>query len=295
MNTGDDARVVDGRPLIRDTWPLGWGDLLRLVGLTVALIAVTTGIGLLLIETFEDSALLRADDRIARWFEDQRTSTLDTATLIGSWLSETLTKVVVTAIIAVLLLRRTRRWLEPLAIALPLIVEAIAFICTTTIVGRDRPAVVQLDESPVSSSFPSGHVAAAVAYGAIAVVLIAEYRSRAVRIATISATIAIPIIVALARMYRGMHHLTDVVAGALLGVASVVGTLALVQRAETLGFLLLSRPGGHQAAAAAAPAVPTMRQGISSGPFRASVQRSVKVVGAVRLPDTTAAVSRLST
>ena len=70
--------------------------------------------------------------------------------------------------------------------------------------------------------------------------------------------------------------------------------LALVQRPEPFCLLLLPRPGSHQAAAAAAPVVRTMRQGLSSGPSRASVQRSVKVVAAVRLPDTTAAVSRFS-
>ncbi len=41
-----------------------------------------------------------------------------------------------------------------------------------------------------------------------------------------------PFIVGVARMYRGMHHLTDVIAGVVLGVASVVLVTVILCRAE---------------------------------------------------------------
>ena len=41
-----------------------------------------------------------------------------------------------------------------------------------------------------------------------------------------------PFIVGIARMYRGMHHLTDVIAGVLLGVVSVVLVTVILCRAE---------------------------------------------------------------
>ena len=53
--------------------------------------------------------LVNVDERIARWFADQRTDPLNTATLIGSWLSETVTKIAVTAIVVLILLRWLHR------------------------------------------------------------------------------------------------------------------------------------------------------------------------------------------
>ena len=79
----------------------------------------------------------------------------------------------------------------------------------------------RLEESPVDSSFPSGHTAAAAAYGAIAVVVFWRFRNVWVRTAVVALVVAIPIIVGVSRVYAGMHYLTDVVAGVLLGLASV--------------------------------------------------------------------------
>jgi undecaprenyl-diphosphatase len=47
-------------------------------------------------------------------------------------------------------------------------------------------------------------------------------RSRAVRVVVWLIAIAIPLLVALSRMYRGMHHPTDVTAGAIWGIGSIL-------------------------------------------------------------------------
>ena len=125
-----------------------------------------------------------------------------------------------------------RRWRDPLMVAVPLILEASVFITVTWIVGRSRPDVERLDSSPVGSSFPSGHVAAAAAYGAIAVVVFQRVRNGWVRAITVVVVIALPIIVGLSRAYRGMHYMTDVVAGAVLGVASVIAVYLVLRRAD---------------------------------------------------------------
>jgi undecaprenyl-diphosphatase len=44
--------------------------------------------------------------------------------------------------------------------------------------------------------------------------------------------VAIPLLVALSRMYRGMHHPTDVAAGALWGVGSILVAI-MAARAAT--------------------------------------------------------------
>jgi undecaprenyl-diphosphatase len=82
----------------------------------------------------------------------------------------------------------------------------------------------------VGSSFPSGHVAAAAAYAAIAVVVFWHTRKRWARILVVLVALLVPVIVALSRMYRGMHFLSDTIAGAVLGCAAVALTAVVLTR-----------------------------------------------------------------
>lgn len=107
-------------------------------------------------------------------------------------------------------------------VGLPLIFEATAFIITTFIVKRPRPDVERLLDSPVNSSFPSGHVAAATVYAALGFIVLWHTRRMWVRALAVVIVVVAPVLVAWARMYQGMHFLTDVIAGMVLGVASVV-------------------------------------------------------------------------
>ena len=233
-NAIDTRASGDGRAhaRVRDTWALRWADGGRLVATYAALTAAFVGIGLLLTHPLKASALVRLDGRIERWFVPRRTSTWNSLSWLGSQLSETTTKVVVTAIVCIVLLLVYRRWYEALLVAVPLIVEAAAFLTITVIVGRPRPDVPRLDGSPVGSSFPSGHTAAAACYAGVVVVLFLHTHRRWLRGSAVAAVIAVTAIVGVARMYRGMHHLTDVVAGALLGTLSVLFCVAIVQRAQ---------------------------------------------------------------
>ena len=149
-----------GTPL-RRTWILGWHEAGQLLLAYVLMTGVFALVGWVAFGNDRRWWLVDVDERIARWFASERTDPLNTATLIGSWLSETVTKIAVTAIVVLILLRWLHRWYEALVVAVTLILEAMVFITTTFIVGRDRPPVPHLDGSPVGSSFPSGHVAAA--------------------------------------------------------------------------------------------------------------------------------------
>jgi membrane-associated phospholipid phosphatase len=84
----------------------------------------------------------------------------------------------------------------------------------------------------VGSSFPSGHVAAAACYAAVAIVVFWHTRNWWLRALTVVVVALTPVAVALARMYRGMHYLTDVVAGAILGAAAVLVATWILLRAE---------------------------------------------------------------
>lgn len=215
---------------LRETWPLRRRQALLLLAGYVVLTAVWVAIGELLTGPLGDSAIVDGDRRAVEWFADRRTPTRDRLSTVGSMLSDTFVKIIATAVLALLMLKLFKRWLEPLVLAVSLILEAWVFITVTKIVGRPRPDVPRLEESPVGSSFPSGHVAAATVYAALAVIVFWHTRKLWARIAIVAVTAAIPPIVAVARIYRGMHFPSDMVAGALLGAASLVVTLVVLTR-----------------------------------------------------------------
>jgi membrane-associated phospholipid phosphatase len=218
-------------PRIRDTWLVRKHEALQLAIIFAAFTAAWFSVGWLLTHAWKNSWIVRTDRSIAEWFVEQRTSGLNSLSFAGSMLSDTVVKVVVTAVVAVAMLVAWKRWLEPLVVVVSLILEALTFIMVTTLVGRPRPDVPHLDTSPVGSSYPSGHTAAAVAYSAIVVVIFWHTRRRWVRALSVAVAVIVPICVGLARMYRGMHFLTDVVFGALLGGASVIATVWVLTRA----------------------------------------------------------------
>jgi len=216
---------------VNDTWPLSWGDGAKFVGVYAVMCGVWIAVGLAITHSSSHSWMLRTDQHIEVWLSQHRTPTLNTLTFIGSELADTVVKIAVTFLAALGMLLAWRRWKEPLFVVAALILEASVFITTTWTVGRPRPNVPRLESSPVGSSFPSGHVAAAVVYSAIAVVVFWHTRKRWARVLAVCVVTFIVLAAGFSRMYRGMHHLSDVVAGMLLGIVAVLATYLIVQRA----------------------------------------------------------------
>jgi undecaprenyl-diphosphatase len=91
--------------------------------------------------------------------------------------------------------------------------------------------VQHLDDAPPTSSFPSGHTAAAVTlYGALAIIALRVSTRAWLRTLAVVVAVALPVCVALARLYRGMHYPTDILGGAVLGLAWLIVTWTVILR-----------------------------------------------------------------
>jgi membrane-associated phospholipid phosphatase len=216
-------RLRDGVPSA--LYLLGWAVLLAL-----ALVVL----GWLLAKVASHDAVGRADAGVDRWFAARRTGDLNEATNVASHLAETLTITVLAVLTVAVSALVWRRWREPMLVAVAVAGEVSIFLVVTLLVDRPRPPVTHLDAAPPTSSFPSGHTAAAIAmYGALAVLASERARSALIKGFFVVLAVAVPVGVALARVYRGMHFPSDVLGGMLLGTA----WLAVAVRGVRLGVL----------------------------------------------------------
>ncbi|SEG99876.1 undecaprenyl-diphosphatase [Nonomuraea solani] len=152
-----------------------------------------------------------------------RTSWWNAATDLGSSLSDTPYIVALTAIAVVVCRLVFHRWRESIFLFAAVWSQSLIFLATTVLVERHRPRVPHLDPAPPTSSFPSGHMSAAVAfYCGIALILTLRVRTRALQVLIWALALFAPLAVGFSRLYRGMHFLTDVTWGLLLGIGCVV-------------------------------------------------------------------------
>ncbi|BDZ64614.1 phosphatase PAP2 family protein [Agromyces mangrovi Wang et al. 2018] len=112
----------------------------------------------------------------------------------------------------------TRDRRSALAPAAVLLLETACFVASAALVGRPRPQRVWRPEHPhATSSFPSGHTAAAFALHGTLADLLDRHDARGARLLGPLLRYGVPGTIAFSRVYRGQHHISDTVAGAVLG------------------------------------------------------------------------------
>lgn len=225
--------------------------LARVAGRVVLSLAVLYGIllgfGLLLTKVFDGSSALREEDELNKALADGRTPTMNDVTYLLSGLGNTGAIIGAMVVVAIGLRLATKKWTMSIFLVLAVSAQALVFLLVTLSISRQRPDVKRLDSSPPTSSFPSGHTGAATALFIASALLVAWYvKNRGVKIIALVLLVSVPLLVAYGRLYRGMHHPSDILGAYVNGLVCIT-----IAAGAVLGRGLLrggDRPPDPQAA-----------------------------------------------
>ena len=214
--------------------PRGRATVVRILAAATALFVGISTLGLLVTDALGDTWLGRFDREVADWFVGTRNDRLTAVMEATSSLSGTRTFIAVGLSLAVLALGASGSWRPVVFVVVTLVGEVLLYLLSSLVVSRPRPDVPDLTTGlPTAASWPSGHVAAAVAlYGAVAAVIVTQFCNRW-RWAILTLPLLLAPAIGISRIYVAAHYPTDVMAGLVLGGVWVT----------TCAYLLLGRSG----------------------------------------------------
>jgi undecaprenyl-diphosphatase len=169
------------------------------------------------------------DRTIPHWLAAHRTPELNHVSYLGSQAGNTHMILAVGLVAGSVALAVIRQWRPIVFLLATMFGELTLFLASAMMVDRARPDVPHLDGRLPTSSYPSGHVAATILlYTAIAVLVFPRTRAWW-RWLPVAAAVLMPLWVATSRLYRGMHHPTDILGSLLLAAAWIAVTIYFVR------------------------------------------------------------------
>lgn len=204
-------------------------QVLRLVGLATMFAALACLVTIRASVTAADAPLLE-------WLVNHRSPMLSAVALGVTQVGGPIGVAVLSVSIGAVLSWRARSILPALVLISTVGAATALSTVTKTVVGRSRPPVAVQVVLETDRSFPSGHVTGTTALVGMTTVLLGAGLTAVRRYVLYILAASAAIGVGATRLYLGVHWLTDVVGGLLLG-ASVVVAGSLVHT------VLLSRNG----------------------------------------------------
>jgi membrane-associated phospholipid phosphatase len=186
--------------------PLGRTILVLLIGLVV-ICAALVGVGWLITHPLRST--MRGESDVNRWFADQRTADLTHVADGGTLLGQTVTGLVVLALLGIGFAVWRRTWWPLVFVAVLDAGLGLFYLAGTTLDPRQRPPVRILQSGLVPNhSFPSGHTGTATAIGGVLAALLWAYTRIAKTL--LALLVLVPAYTMLSRLYVGAHHVSDV-------------------------------------------------------------------------------------
>lgn len=100
---------------------------------------------------------------------------------------------------------------------------------------RPRPHVITWGTNAVSSSFPSGHaMSATIVYSTVAYLAARLYKRMWPRVVTMFIAAIVILAISISRLYLGVHYPSDVLAGAIIGLAWAAFCMATLEAIQKI-------------------------------------------------------------
>jgi undecaprenyl-diphosphatase len=176
------------------------------------------------------------DDTVARWAYSTRTDPL-TRLAEGISSAGTFPWIMLVAGGTCVLVDRWLKspWRSVIRVAAVLCIDVVVVAAIKAAVDRPRPAPDMRLAIVQTTSFPSGHVTATTAAACVLVLtVVAATTSRRTHVAAMGVALVAIVAMGWSRVYLGVHYLTDVVAGAVLGLWLALSTAWLLDSLDIL-------------------------------------------------------------
>ncbi|TPE45259.1 phosphatase PAP2 family protein [Pontibacter mangrovi] len=207
------------------------------IGLPLTLVLLAGAVNVALLSNLTESVvesewIVTVDKHFTEMLFSVRTEWLSQVLYTISWLGDRLAVFIVGALASLLLLLR-RRWVGLVAFWLVMGGVGLVVQYGKKIISRNRPGADFAYYVVDHFSFPSGHATTAMAlYGMLAYLLYRHLNVAWQRQLLVWAALLFILLVGFSRIYLGVHYLSDVLAGYLLGVLWLLVGASIVEVAQ---------------------------------------------------------------
>jgi undecaprenyl-diphosphatase len=169
------------------------------------------------------------DEAVLRWVADHRSPALEPVMLEITFLGTASVVMAIVAVSALFLWLTKHRYSAAL-----LLLATLGGILLNGLLkmgfGRPRPQLFDWGMHVVSSSFPSGHaMSAAVVYGTVAYLAARLQQRHLHRVLTMLVAAILIVLIAITRLYLGVHYPSDVFAGIIIGLSWAAFCMATLE------------------------------------------------------------------
>ncbi|WP_242923789.1 phosphatase PAP2 family protein [Pontibacter liquoris] len=202
-------------------------------GLPLSLMILAFGINIALLSeltenVLESESIVTIDKNFTAFLFSMRSEWLSQVLYVFTQLGEQWAALGVGGILSLIFLFR-KKYVALIAFWIALAGVGITTRYGKTYIARDRPSEVAYYKVE-HFSFPSGHATTVMAeYGLIAYFLFRHYRKRRQRRVLLGVAAVLILIVGFSRIYLGVHYLSDVLGGFLLGALWLLVGVSLME------------------------------------------------------------------